>query len=320
MSAPAALPAGVSIVIPVFNSDETLAPLVEGITAVLGARTEPFEILLVDDGSGDPTWQRCADLAETHRRVRALRLSKNFGQHNALLAGLREARFAVTVTMDDDLQHPPEEIPQLLAALHDGADVVYGTPLELPHGVLRNVSSRVTKIAMAKAADARIARSVSAFRAFRTDLRASFDAFRAPYVSLDVLLSWGTTRFTTVTVRHDPRTIGASNYTFRKLVRHTLNMLTGFSVWPLRLASVIGFLFTIVGVGVLIYVLGTVVVTGRPVPGFAFLASITAIFSGATLFAIGVIGEYLARIFLTVTTQPPYLVRTIAGDDEERST
>ncbi|MEY2453465.1 MAG: hypothetical protein QOD92_3039 [Acidimicrobiaceae bacterium] len=314
------LPAGVSVVIPVFNSDETLPPLVEGIAAVLGAGSEPFEIVLVDDGSRDSTWRRCAELAESHRFVRALRLSRNFGQHNALLAGLREARFAVTVTMDDDLQHPPEEIPQLLAALEQGADVVYGTPSELPHGVLRNVSSRITKVAMAKAADARIARSVSAFRAFRTDLRGSFQEFRAPYVSLDVLLSWGTTRFTTVTVRHDARTVGSSNYTFGKLVRHTLNMLTGFSVWPLRLASVIGFVFTIVGVGVLVYVLGTVTVTGRPVPGFAFLASITAIFSGATLFAIGVIGEYLARIFLTVTTQPPYLVRTVAGDEEEQAT
>lgn len=319
MSSPA-LPAGISVVIPVFNSDETLSPLVQGISAVLGARPEPFEILLVDDGSGDATWARCAALADTHRRVRALRLSKNFGQHNALLAGLREARYAITVTMDDDLQHPPEEIPRLLAVLEDGADVVYGAPAELPHGVLRNVSSRITKVAMAKSADARIARSVSAFRAFRTDLRASFEAFRAPYVSLDVLLSWGTTRFTSVTVRHDARSVGNSNYTFRKLVRHTLNMLTGFSVWPLRLASVIGFMFTIVGMAVLVYVLVVFALTDQRIPGFAFLASITAIFSGATLFAIGVIGEYLARVFLTVITQPPYLVRTVVGDDDEAPT
>lgn len=308
---------GVSVVVPVFNSDETLPPLVERLEAVLDARGEPYEVLLVDDGSGDITWERCRGLAASSRRVRAIRLSRNFGQHNALLAGVRAARHRTTITLDDDLQHPPEEIPRLLALLDAGADVVYGTPADLPHGLLRNLSSKVTKIAMAQAADARIARSVSAFRAFRTELRASFAAFHAPYVSLDVLLSWGTTRFATVAVRHDPRTVGTSSYTLRKLVRHALNMLTGFSVWPLRLASITGFLFTLVGIGVLVDVLVTVVVAGRAVPGFAFLASITAIFSGATLFAIGVIGEYLARIFLTVTTQPPYLVRTVVGDEGE---
>jgi undecaprenyl-phosphate 4-deoxy-4-formamido-L-arabinose transferase len=170
---------------------------------------------------------------------------------------------------------------------------------------------------MSSAADAKTARSISAFRAFRTDLRDAFWAFNAAHVSLDVLLSWATTRFTAVEVRHDERAEGRSGYTLRRLVRHTLNMLTGFSTWPLRLASLIGFGFTLFGIIVLGYVLVAYVTEGRQVPGFAFLASMTAIFSGATLFALGIIGEYLARMYVTVIQRPPYAVaEDIGGEDD----
>ena len=143
---------------------------------------------------------------------------------------------------------------------------------------------------------AETARHVSAFRAFRTRLRDAFATYRGPYVSIDVLLTWGTTRFSHLTVRHEPRAMGASNYTIRKLVTHAFNMMTGFSTLPLQIASVIGFLFTFLGFLILLYVLISYLTNGAVVPGFAFLASIIAIFSGAQLFALGIIGEYLARM------------------------
>ena len=132
-------------------------------------------------------------------------MSRNYGQHNALLCGIRAARYAVIVTLDDDLQNPPEEIGKLFAVLDDGADVVYGTPTNEQHGFLRNQSSRITKLALQSAMGAETARNVSAFRVFRTRLRDAFATIAARYVSIDVLLTWGTTRFSHVPVRHDPR-------------------------------------------------------------------------------------------------------------------
>jgi undecaprenyl-phosphate 4-deoxy-4-formamido-L-arabinose transferase len=174
----------------------------------------------------------------------------------------------------------------------------------------------VTKLALQDAMGADVARKVSSFRAFHTRLREAFPAYRGPHVSIDVLLTWGTTRFASTTVRHAPRASGASGYTLRKLVNHAMTMMTGFSTLPLQVASVIGFVFTIVGFLVLAYVGIRFVLNGPDnVPGFAFLASIIAIFSGAQLFALGIIGEYLARMHFRAMDRPTYLVsdRTDGG-------
>jgi undecaprenyl-phosphate 4-deoxy-4-formamido-L-arabinose transferase len=234
---------------------------------------------------------------------------RNYRQHNALLCGIRAARYDVVVTMDDDLQHPPEEIPHLLAKLTEGYDVVYGAPEDLPHGVLRNLASSMTKIALQGAIGADTARRISAFRAFRTELRDAFRTFSGPYVSIDVLLTWGTTRFTHIFVRHEPRLQGASNYTVRMLLTHALNMMTGFSTLPLQVASLVGFASMAFGMLILAMVLVRYVVDNRAPQGFPFLASIIAIFSGTQLFALGVIGEYLARMHFRLMDRPTYTIR-----------
>jgi undecaprenyl-phosphate 4-deoxy-4-formamido-L-arabinose transferase len=215
--------------------------------------------------------------------------------------------------MDDDLQHPPEEIPKLLAVLAEGYDVAYGTPGHEQHGLWRDLASQVTKLALQSTMGSATARHVSAYRAFRTELRDAFAQYPGPFVSIDVLLTWGTIRFGATTVRHDPRTSGASNYTFRQLVRHALNMMTGFSTLPLQLASLIGFALTLFGAVILIFVLGRYFGEGASVPGFPFLASIIAIFSGAQLFALGLIGEYLARMHFRLMDKPTYAVRGPRG-------
>jgi undecaprenyl-phosphate 4-deoxy-4-formamido-L-arabinose transferase len=255
-------------------------------------------------------------LAAADRRIRGIRMSRNYGQHNALLCGIRAARHEITVTLDDDLQNPPEEIGKLIARLGDDVDVVYGTPEHEQHGFLRDQSSRITKLALQSAMSAETARNVSAFRAFRTRIRDAFASYRGPYVSIDVLLTWGTTRFSHVQVRHEPRLVGQSSYTIRKLVTHALNMMTGFSTLPLQIASLIGFVFTLFGFAILLIVLISYVANGgSTVPGFAFLASIIAIFSGAQLFALGIIGEYLARMHFRTMDRPTYLVQQVTGDE-----
>jgi len=186
---------------------------------------------------------------------------------------------------------------------------VYGTPQEEQHGMWRNLASQLTKLSLKSTMGVDVARNVSAFRVFRTELRGAFANYQSPFVSIDVLLTWATTRIAAVQVQHDPRKIGTSNYTVGKLVRYAFNMITSFSVLPLQIASLVGFLFTLFGALVLFYVVGRYLVTGTSVPGFPFLASIIAIFSGAQLFALGIIGEYLARVHFRTMDKPPYAVR-----------
>lgn len=302
-----------SVVIPVFNSQQILPELLGRLQPVLDAVADSYEVILVNDGSRDDSWSVICELAGQCPFVRGLNLMRNYGQHNALLCGIRAATHEVIVTMDDDLQHPPEEIPKLLDKLAEGYDVVYGTPQQEQHGLWRDLASRVTKLALQGAMGVETARHVSAFRAFRTQVREAFAGYQSTFVVIDVLLTWGTTRFAALPVRHDPRLVGVSHYTLRKLVTHALNMITGFSIWPLQLASLIGFGFTLFGLGVLFYVIGRYLMLGGSVPGFPFLASIIAIFSGAQLFALGIIGEYLARMHFRSMGRPPGVVRNTVG-------
>lgn len=301
----------ISAVVPVYNSQSTLGPLVERLSRTLGdLATGHFEILLVNDGSRDASWDVIQQLVENTPRVVGLDLMRNYGQHNALLAGIRAAKGEIIVTLDDDLQNPPEQIVRLLAVLEqENCDVVYGTPQQEEHGLWRNLASRVTKLALQNAMGVEAARNVSAFRVFRGAMREAFADFAGPHVSIDVLLTWAGSKFRAVRVEHEPRRFGRTNYTLRKLITHAFNMVTGFSTLPLKLASLIGFAFTLFGIGVLAYVLGRYFFEGTSVQGFPFLASIIAIFSGAQLFALGIMGEYLARMHFRMMDRPTYAVK-----------
>lgn len=305
----------VSVVIPVYNAEQSLPLVIDRLGKLRQGPYSIEQVVLVNDGSQDRSWQVIQDLAATHPWLQGINLMRNYGQHNALLSGIRAARHEVIVTMDDDLQNPPEEIPLLLAKIEEGYDVVYGAPLAEQHGFLRDLASTITKIALQTMMGAETARNISAFRAFRTCLRDAFQDYRGPYVSIDVLLTWGGARFTAIKVRHDPRPIGVSHYTVRKLIVHALNMMTGFSTLPLQIASLVGFVFALFGMAVLGFVIGRYLIEGGSVPGFPFLASVIAIFSGAQLFALGIIGEYLARIHFRMMDRPAYTIAATTDKD-----
>lgn len=310
------VPEGVSVVVPVFESASTLPALAKRLGETLAPLVDDYEIVLVNDGSRDGSWETILALSDADSRLRGIDLMRNYGQHNALLCGIRSARHGVVLTLDDDLQHPPEEIPKLLGRLHDDCDVVYGVPESEQHGLWRDLASRMTKWALRATLGAQTAQKVSAFRAFRTELRQAFAAYRGSFVSLDVLLGWGARRVDSVEVRHEPRPVGESHYTFRKLVNHAFNMITGFSVLPLQIASLVGFALTFFGLAVLGFVVVRYFVEGSAVPGFAFLASIISIFSGAQLFALGIVGEYLARMHFRIMDRPAYAVRRLTVPDD----
>ena len=299
----------ISVIIPVYNSEQSLPILIDRLKSVLANSCQSFEVILVNDGSLDGSWGTIVSLSKRFSWINGINLMRNYGQHNALLCGIRQAKHALIVTIDDDLQNPPEEIPQIIARLEEGYDVVYGTPQEQQHGLWRNLASTVTKMTLQGFMGAETARQVSAFRAFRTGLRDAFSQYEGSFVSIDVLLTWGTAKFSSVPVCHEPRTLGQSNYTFSRLLMHAVNMMTGFSILPLQVASFLGFVCTIFGLCILIYVLATFFAHGSAVPGFPFLASIIAIFSGAQLLALGIIGEYLARMHFRALGRPTCTIR-----------
>jgi len=198
----------VSIVVPCYRSAGTLPALVARVNEVMPRVAAAYEVILVVDSTGDGTWEVAQELAEASGPVRAIQMARNYGQHNAIVAGVRAARYDVVVTMDDDLQHLPEQIPVLLGALTAGVDLVYGLPVEEEHGFLRSLASRGVKAGLSSAMGVNNARNVSAFRAFRTFLRNGFDLVSGPHVCVDVALSWATTRVTAVKVQMADRTEG----------------------------------------------------------------------------------------------------------------
>lgn len=302
-----------SIVIPVYNSEPGLDLLISRLVNVLPSCASDFEIILVNDNSRDKSWLKIAELSSKVSAVRGINLSNNFGQHHALLCGIRHARKEIVITLDDDLQNPPEEIPKLLSKYREGFDVVYGDTPTRAHTFLRRLGSKTIRLALKAAMKRDIAAHVSPFRVFRTSLRDAFSNYDSNFVIIDVLLSWSTSSFAYVDVQHDKRHQGVSNYNIRKLIVFAVNMFTGFSTLPLRIASYLGFFLTFFGVFLLVYVVAAYMVYGGGVPGFPFLAATLTIFSGAQLFALGIIGEYLAKIYFGQMKKPVYVVKEVVG-------
>ena len=191
---------------------------------------------------------------------------------------------------------------------------MYGVPASPQQGLSRSVLSRLTRLWLHRVLGVAIASRASAFRAFRTVLREGFDHYEGPAVAIDALLAWTTTRIASVEVRHDPRRHGRSQYSWLKLARLAIDLTTTFRTWPLRLASLVGFVVMLLGFGALVFVLGSYLVTGQPLSLFRFFASIIAIFSGAQLFTLGILGEYVARIHHRVLREPSYVVRERVGE------
>lgn len=300
-----------SVVVPVYRGAPTISELVSRSQAVLDTY-EHYEIILVDDGSPDNSWDVITALAESNPYVRGIRLGRNFGQHNALVAGVRSAQFPIIATIDDDLQNPPEEIPLLVdTLLNRNLDVVYGVPANVEQSLPRRLSGQLTRVILNRVLGVSSAPNMSSFRVFRTQLREAFASDIGTNVSLDALLTWGGSKFGGVEVQHDARAQGTSNYSFRRLLRFAIDTTTGYSTFPLQVASILGLATAAFGLAVLVFVVGRPLISGQSVPGFPFLAATIAIFAGVQLFTLGIIGEYLARMHFRIMRKPTYAVRDI---------
>jgi len=298
----------ISVVVPVYRSEKTLKELVKRLVSTLSTLTTQAEIILVNDGSPDNSWNVIKQLSREYKQVLGVNLSRNFGQHNALLAGIRSSQYNLIITLDDDLQNPPEEIPVLISKISEGYDVVYGVAENRQDSLFRKWASLGTRLALSSIAGASAARYASSYRIFHSKMKKTFESFGGGYLSIDAVLGWGTTSFGHVAVNHESRREGTSNYKLSKLLLHSVTMLTGYSIIPLRIASIVGLGFLGFGFLVLAWVIGRFVVTGGSVPGFPFLASIVTLFSGAQLFSLGIIGEYIGRMHFRVMDRPTYII------------
>lgn len=302
------VPVGISVVVPVFQSRESLVELCGRIRNVLS--NQDYEIILVDDGSKLETWKVVLNLAHQDEKVIGIRLSRNYGQHSALLAGIRAATYSITVTIDDDLQNPPEEIPRLLTELLEKQlDIVYGRPERVNDKRTRIIGGRVIRILMKTLLGVGQAEAASSFRAFSTRLRDGFSEDMGPNVSIDAVLSWSSNNVGSVIVSHDVRKNGKSNYSFRKLLNFASDTITGYGIVPLQLSTGVGALAIIFGFGLLVFLGIQRLVVESPAPGFTLLASIITIFSGIQLMILGLIGEYLGRMHYRIMRKPSYVIR-----------
>lgn len=308
------LDGGVSVVVPVFNSGTTLPQLVvallDGLSDVGG-----HEIVLVDDGSADDSWKVIQALSDEHPSVRGIRLTRNVGEQGAVLCGIVASERPTIVTIDDDLQQSPGSIPDLLMALTDDTELVYGVPERDRHGPGRRLAAGVTKPVLEHVFRVPGAASTSAFRAFRADLRSRFPPTPGPLCSIDGMLRAATTDVAVVRVPHRPRRAGRSQYTLTKLVTHTMSVIAGGSAAPLLFATATGSGTILAAVvGVLAVVVGTLAGwVASPFPWL--LVCIGGALLGLVLLALGILGELVARVLLRAGGQPAFVIGETTSPD-----
>jgi undecaprenyl-phosphate 4-deoxy-4-formamido-L-arabinose transferase len=303
-----------TFVIPLYNSADTIASVVHDIDAL--TVEGGHELVLVNDGSADATANVCRDLVRTARiPITYVEHARNFGEHNAVLTGWRHARGAFIVNLDDDGQNPPEEAVRLWQhARQHCLDVVFGHYEVKRHSAWRNAGSWFTNRMTDWALDKPPGFYLSSFRCVSQFVRRQVVDYAGPYPYIDGLLLQVTQRIGSITVRHDERRAGASGYTMRRLIRLWLSAWLNFSVLPLRAATVVGVVTAIAGLFAFIVVVWLWMVQRGPAYGWGWVMAAVLVFSGTQLVMLGLIGEYLGRMFLTVNQRPQSVVREVVSN------
>lgn len=303
----------VSIVVPVYRSETILPHLADRVLNVMSSAglSSKFELVLVNDASPDRSWEVIEQLAAKHAFVRGMCLTKNVGQHNATMAGLGHAGGEIVVIMDDDLQHPPEAIVALIAAIRDGNDVCYTKYVGRQHEHWKKVGSwindRVATVLLKKPAGLYL----SSFKALHRRIVQEIIKYDGPFAYVDGIILDVTHKITVVTIQHQPRFEGQGNYNLRKSVSLWLKMATSFSVLPLRIASIIGAAISSISAVFIVLIVILKLLHPETPAGWTSLVALVLFMGGVQLLSLGIIGEYVGRTYLRLNRKPQYVIRSL---------
>jgi len=300
-----------SVIVPVYNSDRSLKELYQRLVAVFRKELRrSFEIIFVDDDSNDRSWEVLTGLKQKSSGPVVIRLSRNFGQHSATLCGLNSCHGEYVVTMDDDLQHSPEEIPKLIRRMEEtGADVVIGRPEKKQHSYLRNVGSLIIDRAYGTIFDKPAGLYIGSFRLMRSWVVKEIILNRAPNPMIGGLILQTTSRIVNEDLAHCKRAYGTSNYKLGTIRQLVVDLFINFSTIPLRLVSGCGALFFSLSVVAAVIIVFQKISGSITVPGWASIMILFLFFSGLNMIILGIVGEYLARIIKEVSNLKQYLIR-----------
>jgi len=313
----------ISVVIPVYNSEDTIGKLVDTVSSELSSQVQRLELILVNDGSRDRSHERVLEVIERHPGlIKYVNLTRNFGEHNAVMCGLRYVTCECVAIIDDDFQNPPQEIIKLVDKLSEGYDVVYSYYEKKHHHWFRNLGSRFNDWVSTRLLQKPPGLYLSSFKAMTRFLADTITKYNGPYPYVDGLILRSTRSIGTQLCEHQAREVGRSNYNLRRLFLLWLNMVTSFSVVPLRMAGFLGFAMSGIGFVLAIFFVISWSVGGifaqEDFPrGWASLIVSVTIFSGIQLVVLGMIGEYVGRLFLTENEQPQFIVRQVYGTADE---
>jgi len=302
-----------SIVIPVYNGNKYLNELYNRISSTFKNTKDGYEIIFVDDGSKDNSWKVLEDIKKNDEQIKIIKLSKNFGQHNATLCGLRNSEGEYIITLDQDLQHPPEEIHKLINKIKKGYSLVYGDYNSKKHNWFRNIGSRLTNKIISDITKTK--NSLTSFRIIKKEIVNQIIKCENPVVIIDILFSEviSSKEIGFCKVSHLKNAFNESNYGFIKLLKVSLNMTFNHTISLLRIASVLGILISLFSFTMGIFYLIKFLVIGTSAEGFTAIILSILFFSGIILLVLGIIGEYLTRIYLIINKKPQYIVRRKLG-------
>lgn len=302
-------PPRLSIVIPVFNSAEVVAQTVQRTCTVMEAMGVSFEIVLVNDGSKDESWEIISDLARMDERITAIDLLHNCGQHAANLCGFRHTHGDWIVTMDDDLQNPPEEIAKLAAKAEEGYDLVLGEFQHKQHASYRRLGSKAIRMINQRIFGQEPNLVLSNFRLIRRDVIDRICAYHGPYPYVPGLCLMYSRKRANTLVEHHPRKVGQSNYNWRRIVTLVAAILFNYSSFPLRFVAAFGGIIAVASFALGLYYLIAGLLSQSTVPGWTTLVVLLAFFNGIIMVMLAMLGEYIVRIISQISTSNPYIVR-----------
>jgi len=310
----------ISVIIPVYNEEENLRELGERLIRTLTGMGRPFEIILVDDGSTDQSWEILTELCHPsgqrypdHVQIRALQFNRNFGQHQAIFAGFQAARGRVMVTLDADLQNPPEEIPRLVAKIEEGYDTVGGWRQDRHDSWFRKIPSAAVNYLMSRVTGIKLRDYGCMLRAYRREVVDSINQCQESSSFIPALANLFSRRVAEIPVGHAQRERGQSKYSLIKLIRLNFDLMTGFSSLPIHLVGLMGVTIALLGLIFGAFLLIRRLFVGPEVEGVFTLFAILFVFVGLNTLGLALIGAYVGRIYREVRQRPRYVIRETLG-------